>query len=167
MTPPLNPIKRLAKGDKWIPWSFVAMFGVILIANGTMMFFAFTTWNGMATNDSYRRGLAYNQSLKEKEAQAQMGWKMASGFRSTGRLAGEVRLRMTDRTGQPLSGATIVALVRRPVTKGSDFKLHFNHVGNGRYRSRASFPFPGQWELRYQVDHAGRRFQAQQRITVN
>ena len=66
----MQGLRRLFKGDRWIPWSFVALFGVIVIANGTMMFFAFDSWTGLSTDDSYKRGLVYNESLAERDAQA-------------------------------------------------------------------------------------------------
>ena len=73
---------------------------------------------------------------------------------------------MTDRTGAPLHGATIVALARRPVAKGSDFRIVFQEIGGGRYRARTGFPLAGQWELRYRVEQRGRLFEARQRIEV-
>lgn len=163
---PIDIVRRWFRGDRWIPWTFVAMFGVIIIANGTMMFFAFDSWTGLSTNDSYKRGLVYNESLAKQETQARLGWKIASGFQPSGRLAGEIRVKMTDKAGSPLGGARVIALVRRPVAKGNDFKLVFDDIGGGRYRTRASFPLPGQWELRYQVVYEGHRFDAQQRIKV-
>lgn len=161
-----NGFRRWFGGDRWIPWSFVGLFLIILIANGTMMFFAFDSWTGLSTDDSYKRGLVYNESLAEREAQAMLGWKMAAGYRKTGRLSGELRVRMTDKAGAPLYDANVVAIVRRPVAKGHDFRLTFEQIGDGRYRARTSFPMPGQWEVRYRVVRKGRHFEAQQRIKV-
>ena len=166
MTARSNVLKRWLGGDRWIPWSFVGLFVIILIANGTMMFFAFDSWTGLSTDDSYKRGLVYNESLADREAQTRLGWNMAAGYRPTARLAGEIRVRMTDKAGAPLYDATVVATVRRPVAKGHDFRLTFEQIGGGRYRALTSFPLPGQWEVRYRVELKGRHFEAQQRIKV-
>ena len=162
----MQGLRRLFKGDRWIPWSFVALFGVIVIANGTMMFFAFDSWTGLSTDDSYKRGLVYNESLAERDAQAKLGWKMASAYRPTGRLAGEIRVKVSRQDGAPLGGARVDAIVRRPVAQGNDFRLVFDDIGGGRYVSRTSFPLPGQWEVRYRVTYDGRHFDARQRIQV-
>ena len=111
MSMPIDTVRRWFKGDRWIPWTFVGMFAIIVIANGTMMFFAFDSWTGLSTNDSYKRGLVYNESLAKQETQARLGWKIASGFRPSGRLAGEIRVKLTDRTGSPLGGAKVVAKI--------------------------------------------------------
>jgi len=54
--------------DSWIPKMFLAGFLVVIVANATMAGFAFSSWTGIATEDAYRKGLAYNATLHAARA---------------------------------------------------------------------------------------------------
>ncbi|MEQ8699381.1 MAG: FixH family protein, partial [Bauldia litoralis] len=86
-----------ARTGRWIPWTFVGMFGVILAVNGIMVAVAFDTWSGLSTTEPYRRGLAYNSQLAEIERQQKLGWQVSLGFAPGGPGAGELRLRAVDK----------------------------------------------------------------------
>jgi nitrogen fixation protein FixH len=42
-----------ARRSRWIPWAFVAFFGVVLAANAIMIVIAITTWPGLQTQQAY------------------------------------------------------------------------------------------------------------------
>ena len=48
----------------------------MLLANGAMIWLAFATWTGLETEGAYQKGLAYNRTLEEAEAQAALGWQV-------------------------------------------------------------------------------------------
>ena len=72
--------------SRWIPYAFVAFFGVVLLANGTMIGLAFATWTGLETEGAYQKGLAYNRVLDRARAQAALGWRVDLAFAQALRL---------------------------------------------------------------------------------
>ena len=65
-----------ASRDRWIPWAFVAFFGVVLAVNAVMIWVAFVTWPGLETTSAYQKGLAYNRTLAASQAQEALGWRV-------------------------------------------------------------------------------------------
>lgn len=155
-----------ARTGRWIPWTFVGMFGVILAVNGIMVTLAFYTWSGLSTADPYRRGLAHNQTVAEIERQERLGWKVSLGFTPGGPGAGELRLRALNKAGRPILGATVTATVIRPVVQGADFTVTVPGRGKGLYTADVRFPKPGQWEVRYRIHGDGETVTAVGRIRV-
>src|SRR4051794_15207153 len=60
--------------SRFIPWIFVAGMLTVVAVNGALIYFATTTWSGMAINHAYDRGLAYNQVLAAAARQEALGW---------------------------------------------------------------------------------------------
>jgi nitrogen fixation protein FixH len=48
---------------RWIPWLFVGGFLLVCAVNGVMIWVALSSWTGLAANQPYDRGLAYNRNL--------------------------------------------------------------------------------------------------------
>ncbi len=155
-----------ARSGRWIPWTFVGMFGVILAANGIMVAFAFGTWSGLSADDPYRRGLAHNKHVETVTRQQELGWQVGLGFKPSGPGAGELRLRALDREGRPILGANVTATVVRPVVRGQDFTVTLSGRGKGMYTPVVRFPKPGLWEVRYTIDGNGETVNAARRIKV-
>ncbi|MFW5680782.1 MAG: FixH family protein, partial [Pseudomonadota bacterium] len=63
-----------ARKSRWIPWAFVAFFGVVFLVNGVMVYFAVTTFAGVERRDAFKRAQSYNEVLAEARAQAALGW---------------------------------------------------------------------------------------------
>src|SRR5690606_32902882 len=68
--------KNLFGEGRWIPWTFVGLFGIVLLANGIMVAVAFGSWTGLVERDHFRKGLRYNDRLAAAEAQAALGWRV-------------------------------------------------------------------------------------------
>ena len=48
---------------RWIPWLFVGFLVVVAAVNGVMIWYALSSWTGLAANQAYDNGLTYNQNL--------------------------------------------------------------------------------------------------------
>lgn len=136
---------------KHYPWLFVAFFAVIFIMNGIMVYFATTTFNGIAVEDAYEKGLNHNQSLAKAQAQKdQLVWlKDLSSFdKATNSYTIDVT---AFKKKDALTNAKITVDVIRPTQEGFDktIKLASN---NGQYTGSFIPPLPGLWELRYKVN---------------
>ena len=152
--------------DWWIPWSFVALFGVVLLANGALLYVAFESWTGIETHDSYVKGLAYNDRLAEAEAQAAQGWNTELAYQAGVGQGGRLTFVLTDRNGHALNAAEVTATLVRPTHEGHDFTVPLTSQGDGRYRADIVFPLPGQWDVRLDARHRSGSFQARKRIVV-
>jgi nitrogen fixation protein FixH len=150
--------------SRWIPWAFVAFFGVVLAANAALIVIAITTWPGLETPQSYQRGLAHDEALAAAAAQAALGWKVEFAFEQTGERTGALRLDLADRFGNTLQNAEVRAALVRPTHGGFDLVVDVPHDYGGRYLHEVELPFAGQWEARVHVVARDGEYRLRERI---
>jgi len=166
---------KTESGKKRVPvlaWLFV-LFGAFLVANGTLIYFALTSWTGLEVEGHYRKGVTYNDALALAEAGEALGWNVdidfqqASASTGDGVKDGNLSVRITDATGNPLEGAKINALFFRPTHEGFDRRLSLGPKGKGVYAAPASLPLAGQWDVRVLIRHGDDSYRAKRRIVLN
>jgi nitrogen fixation protein FixH len=150
--------------DRWIPWAFVAFFGVVLAANGAMIWIAFATWTGLQTEGAYQKGLAYNRTLAAAKAQEELGWRVDLSVTATGGRFAEFELKLADRNGNLIQDAWVTAVFVRPTHAGHDLEVAMPHIHAGAYGAKAALPFPGVWELHLSVESGDDTYRMRQRI---
>ena len=128
----------------------LAFFGVMLVVNAVFVYFATSTFSGLSTEDAYRKGVHYNDSLAEFRAQQTAGWSASV------EVAGEtVRLTIRDGDGRPVDGLEIRAHLGRPATQAMDRQLAFTGEGEGLYVAETGGLAAGQWQLNVDAFAAG------------
>lgn len=143
----------------------VAAFGLVLLANGTFVYLALSSWTGLSTDDPYRRGLAYNETLAAAAAQRALGWRAEIEATPTGGGTARIAARFVDRRARPLEDLTVTATLRRPTHEGYDRTFALPHGGAGRYAAEAALPLNGQWEVRIEArSPQGSQFEARERV---
>lgn len=151
--------------SRWIPWTFVWGFVVVLAANGIMVFFAFDSFTGVSTDDSYRRGLGFNKQLEAQQRASELAWQVAARMDKT--AAGRrLVLALRDKAGRPLSSASVRAEFRRPIERGLDFAVALKPLGEGRYDAPVHAPRPGQWQVTFHIALGGESIVAERRFVV-
>ena len=156
----LRPINYDPKRSRWIPWAFVAGFGVIIAVNAVLVYAALSTFTGVTTSHSYDRGRAYNQVLAEAARQDALGWRPAVALQD-----GVLNVTVTDREGLPVGGR-MEGVLLRPL-EGAELRLDFAAAGPGRFMAFAPLPGKGQWEARLTVvGDQGQRFDIRERLYV-
>lgn len=160
--PPLAADRR----GRWIPWAFVAFFGVVLAANGTMIVIAMATWPGLETKSAYQRGLDYNRAIAAAADQAKLGWQVEFAFEQDTNRSGTVRLDLADRFGNLLQRAEVKAAFVRPTHAGDDMVVALPHEYGGRYVRQIELPLAGQWEVRVTIAEGGQEYRLRERIYV-
>jgi len=154
----------------WFPWIIVAFFTVVISVNGTMIYFATSTFTGLDTEGHYAKGLKYNDNLEGVRKQAELGWSDKTAFVLEGQNGegrdGMLRVDFTDKDGQPLPGLKVFAIVTRPTHVGYDFEVLLSGVGNGVYGAAATLPLPGQWDIRILASRGEQTYQRVQRVQV-
>lgn len=147
----------------------IAFFSVMLVANGILVYLALSTFGGLDAADAYRKGVRYNDRVAESQAQAARGWQvdvvLADG-------ADRLTVAFRDRSGVPVRGLGVAAVLGRPATDRADRKLSFREADDGRYAAALDRLAPGNWVLSLvatQLTGAGEqpRFRLKQRLFVS
>ena len=148
--------QQSARKSGWIPWVFVGIFAVFLVANGIMVYFASVTWTGVETENAYERGLDYNRTLAAVRDQEALGWQVAVDVRPVGQQEAQVEVALSDRNGRAVAARRVRARLNRPTHTGYDTEADLRDLGAGHYSGTIALPLPGQWDLEVLVEHAGR-----------
>lgn len=167
MTVVNEPAAARRRSPGWyIPWLFVAMFAVVVAADGIMITIALNTFPGLSTDRAFEEGVAYNRALDGAKAQAERGWKVGvQAIPHAGNTA-ELAVAVADHDGRPLDGARVVAEFQRPTVTGHDVTLPLGERGGGRYGAVAQLPMPGVWDVRLTIVRPDGDHQSVHRIVV-
>ena len=95
--------------------TILAFFGVVIGVNVTMATLASTSWTGLVVENTYVASQQFNEKAREGREQAALGW--------TGKLiiaSGEVRYRLTDAAGKPVTLRGVRVLFRHPAYEAED-----------------------------------------------
>ena len=150
---------------RWIPWLFVGFFVVVATVNGVMIWYALSSWTGLAANQAYDNGLTYNQNLAAASRQAALGWRPTLSVQ-VGAQGGEVELELADAQGRPVTDAAVVVAFERPTFEGADFTVELRPVAPGHYRGSFDAPLPGAWNLHATLRRGDDLFVHEQRIVL-
>lgn len=153
-----------SKGSRWIPYAFIAFFGIVLLANGAMIWIAFATWTGLETAGAYQKGLAYNRALNQAETQKSLGWQVDVEFAQADARALAVKLGLADRHGDLIEDASISTTFVRPTHEGHDRVAAIPHRYGGAYEAQIELPLAGQWDVHFTVERAGDVWRATRRV---
>jgi nitrogen fixation protein FixH len=163
MTFGVNSARRRAwfESGRWIPWTFVGGFVVVVAVNVTMLLLSLGSWPGLETEDAYEKGLAYNEVLDAAAAQATRGWTSRVNYE-----AGELFIDMTGADGGGIDGLRVTATLLRPTHEGTDQQATLQAVGGGRYAATIALPFEGNWDVRIHTEGIGKPWFGGARIWV-
>lgn len=168
-------VARRRERGWWYPWIFVVGMSVVIVVNIVMITLALDTFPGLETQDAYRKGIAYNQTIAAADAQAARGWQMAVAVQprpadptpaTNGSRTAEVDATFTDRHGDPIAGLEVHAYLLRPTNEGNDFDARLDERGSGRYAATLTVPLPGQWDVRVHARRGDETYQATRRIMM-
>lgn len=145
---------RVWTGRTILFW-LLGFFAIVFAANIVFVWFAVDSWTGLAAEESYRRGVDYNQVLDRATRQDALGWTVESEFVQTGANSGALSLRLFDSNGLAITDRRVKATLRRPVVEGLDFEVVLPMTTSRHYLTQIVLPFPGQWDVRFEVSQIG------------
>lgn len=148
-----------APRGRWIPWVFVAGFGVVVAVNVVLITAAVGTFTGTTTKGAYNRGLEYSEVLAEAARQRALGWR---GTISRADAAVLVSLRLPDGTPLP-ADAVVTGMLQRPLERTA-LPLDFQPVGPGGWRAPAEVPAAGAWEAVLTVMRGADHYELRERL---
>ena len=156
-----NLLADKAFRDRWLWLVFPLMFLVVASANGVMVYYALSTWPGLAYANASERGRKFNQVLAAEEKESALGWTFALRL-ADGRLSVDAR----SRDGTALADVELAATLVRPLGGIDDVSLLLRPEGPGRYAAAVELPLKGQWEVRLVAERMGEKAHSAQRILV-
>ncbi len=127
-------------------FTLLGFFLVILAVNMIFLNFAVRTFPGEKEKKSYLQGLNYNDRLASRAAQDALGWSAAieEAVLTDGTM--HLAITMKTRSGAPVNGLAMSAVLSRPADDAQDQPVAFNAIGGGRYETAAPAG-PGAWNL--------------------
>jgi nitrogen fixation protein FixH len=146
---------------RWFPYGLIATMGLVFLVNGYMVYDAFSTFPGVSGKDGFDVSNEYKRVLETAQQQAALGWQLEAGLADDRFPV----LRLTDRTGAPLTASMIDAQAERPVGPIDRTSLAFRPIGDGRYQSDTSL-YSGQWDIMLTVHTVGPEYRATRRLAV-
>jgi len=139
-----------SKKAGFIPYIFIIFFTVIFIINGFYIYISQKTWRGVATQNSYQKGLKYNETLEFVKSQKALGWNFEINFLNLGNNLANTTVCLLDKDKTYIKNAKLIAKLRRPTQEGKDFEQNFI-VQNNCYYAKINFPLKGLWEVEIQA----------------
>ena len=119
----------------------IVFFGVMLVANSMLVYYALDTFSGGDRPDPYRAGLNYNDTIAAAEKQDALGWTTDIAYDDA---KGRLTVRFLDKTQAPVTGLKLGGTVGRGATYREDQKVAFKEISHGVYASDIELA-PGQW----------------------
>ena len=147
--------------DRLIPWYFVMAFGVVFAVNGFFVYVATSTNRGVVTENSYEKGIRYNETLAAQRAQEALGWGAEITY-----AGGVLSVQIADAGGQPISGAAAEAIITRPIEAEWQKTLPLTERSSGRYEVPLTLPKKGQWDVTVSILWNDTPFQSHKRLMV-
>jgi nitrogen fixation protein FixH len=136
-----------------IPYFFIAFFAVVFAVDFSYIYISQKTWRGISTEDSYHKGLNYNQTILAVKNQKDLGWKMNVKYRNDGNKNGVVIIDLLDKNSVKIRDVKVVINFKRPTQEGFDFSKELKLVNN-QYQAQIIFPLKGQWDFEIVVSKA-------------
>jgi len=139
----------------------VAFFGVVIAVNVTMAALATGTFPGLIVENSYVASQNYNTWLKEARAQDERGWSADLDARD-----GDLKVSLTDRSGSPITGIDLSAIVGRASTDLQDRVVSLA-VEDGVWRAPGTLT-PGLWMVELKARSGGKLlYRIRRAVTVS
>lgn len=144
---------------KTVLLSFIGFFGLIIVVNAIFIYTALHSNTGVVTEESYEKGLAYDDVLKRAETQPKLVETMSY-------KAGTLEWNIRDSHGNPIKNAAVQAKFIRPVQDGFDFEVSLKHISGGRYAAAVKFPLEGMWTAKLDAKWDKQQYQTSHPVMV-
>jgi nitrogen fixation protein FixH len=153
------------KNSSKIPYIFFAFFAVIFAVNFFYIYVSQKSWRGVAVEDSYKKGVNYNNALELVAKQKELGWKMEIKYSPTLSKSGVVTIRLLDKNSRQINDANLYINFKRPTQEGFDFAQEIKNFA-GIYKAEIAFPLKGQWDFEVVATKNENTFQEVKRYVI-
>ncbi|VAV83389.1 hypothetical protein MNBD_DELTA01-1397 [hydrothermal vent metagenome] len=159
-------IKKNMDGKKGLNWplTIVVFFAVVFAMNSYLIYTAYKNFDGLTDENYYQKGLFYDAN---RSAAKKIGWSFALDFKDVPATKIDLPfvLRLRDKTGAPLLGASVVATLRRLTTDKYDDVYVLTETGEG-YTGVMHVPLAGKWEVFVEAEKDGEKLVKHFEMTI-
>jgi nitrogen fixation protein FixH len=163
--------QRADGGWRFTGWMALAIlvgfFGVMLVANGSLVYYALSTFSGEQEASPYEHGLAYDKDIAAAREQEARQWRVSvKALRPNPGAPASIDVAMRDAQNAPLEGLKVNATLEFPADKKLDARASLKEAAPGEYRADAVLA-AGQWDLVIEARRNGERlFRSVNRIVL-
>ncbi len=147
---------------RMVLFGFIAFFGVITAVNGVFMYFALSTWPGLTSQNAYKEGIAYNQTLDAAAAQQKLGWRTSVALTESRIL----RVTLSAKDGTPIRNARVSLSLSRPLGDEKPLSGMLSETTPGTYEADFSAPLPGRWKADISARRGDDRYRMRHEVMV-
>ena len=146
------------KGARAWPAAIVAVLAVTVAANAYLLHVATDRNGAVVEPDYYRKALAWDSTAALNARSEVLGWQLVAAIGPLDRAGtGRVSARITDRSGAPLTGATVRVTAIHNLEADRRLAAELPAVGDA-YEGLLALRHSGLWELRFDVTRGADRF---------
>lgn len=138
---------------------------MIFVVNIFYIYISQKTWRGLITEDSYHKGLHYNDVIAEAKKQKELGWNLKISYKNLKNKSGELEIFLVDKNNRQISDASVTAYFKRPTQDGQDFSQELKFFKTS-YKAKIDFPLAGQWDFIIKASNGSDLFQESKRYVV-
>ena len=131
-----------------IPYIFFLFFFVIISVNIFFVYISQTTWTGVFSEKSYKKGLNYDKSIDNYKNQQNLGFnsKIIISDVENQNLVKNIKFYIEDNLNRDFSGAKIILELKSFANDDFDFIDRLKSK-NGLFQGDIKFPVGGLWNI--------------------
>ena len=153
------------------PWviGWLTVVAIFLGVNAMFFIIAIVSSPGLVSEDYYEQGRRYeNNVLKLMSAHNNLQWETRLEIPESIVInrADVFRFVAVDSRGLPIKSAVVKLIAYRPSDANADFTSAMEEIAPGMYQAGVSFPLPGVWDLKLNVQSGEQRYELEHRISV-
>jgi nitrogen fixation protein FixH len=124
---------------------------------------------GTVHRDLQKKEALYNAYLDQVKLQQKLGWKIKKGWLGRPVVDRETvfQVAVTDKQGEPVSGALISGLYRRPSDSRLDQTFQMRETDIGVYQVSLVMSDPGKWDLTLYIQRGEQRHELHAKTSVD
>lgn len=134
----------------------LGFFGVIMAVNSAFVYFAISTFPGLAVESSYKAGQEYERDVADGRAQAERAWRVDGSLRPDGPGA-RVEISFADKTGAALTGLGVTVQLVHAVDPSHDHSGALTETRPGVYALALPDLPSGRWYMTIEASKNGAR----------
>lgn len=163
MTDPASEGRKIT--GRTVLLALLGFFGIIFVANGILIYLAFSTFSGLESRSAYESGLLFEQQVAAANIQAELGWSVDADIAREPSGLVTVTVTVRDRHDAPVKGVAFRAEFEHRANRSHDHALMLVETETGVYRGSVADVDRGQWTLVIEAEDAEKPvFRSESRI---
>lgn len=160
-------IDSSALKSPWV-WGWIGMIVIVLLANITMIHFARSTSPGLVVDDYYEKGKNYDDTLKERQREKELGWQIVPQLpkRIIAGQAFSLALSIADARGDAFLPDSATIYLFRPSDATADFSMPVKIKESAMLDAELVLPLPGRWDIIFSFSKGGKNKELPYKVFV-